>query len=160
LNVAVALKIVLFNASVTFNNFNGRLLLAAIAAFFVDHLTKLSRFPFLVTRAFFPTAPTALGADDSNCVKEETATNRERDGVEGVNIDKEADNKAGKGVILQFLNGVLEGLRLINLSAKFRFPPPLIVSRLLTSILESSSALLIPIFHNKFSSSALLINTA
>jgi len=55
------------------------------------------------------------------------ATNRERDGVEGVNIDKEADNKVGKGVILQFLNSIPEGLRLINLSAKFRFLPPLII---------------------------------
>jgi len=55
------------------------------------------------------------------------ATNRERNGVKGVNIDKEADNKVGKGVILQFLNSVLEGLRLINLSAKFRFPLPLII---------------------------------
>jgi len=45
-------------------------------------------------------APTAPGADNSNCVKEETATNRERDGVKGVNIDKEADNEVGKKVIL------------------------------------------------------------
>jgi hypothetical protein len=28
------------------------------------------------------------------------ATNREYNGVKGVNIDKEADNKVGKGVIL------------------------------------------------------------
>ena len=55
------------------------------------------------------------------------ATNRECNRVKGVNIDKKADNKVGKGIILQFLNSVLEGLCLINLSTKFRFLPPLIV---------------------------------
>ena len=74
--------------SVTFNNFNKRLLLAAIAAFFINCLTKLSCFPFLITRAFFSIVPTTLGVDDSNYIKEETATNRERNRVKGVNIDK------------------------------------------------------------------------
>jgi len=88
------------------------------------------------------------------------ATNREYNRVEGVNIDKEADNKVGKGVILQFLNSVPEGLRSINLNTKFRFLPPLIILRLLTLISELLLALLIPIFYNEFSLSVLLINAA
>lgn len=43
---------------------------------------------------------TALNTDNSNYIKEETATNKKYNKIKSININKEADNKVNKRVIL------------------------------------------------------------